>query len=227
MATSEPPRSRRRLLYLYSTRNMVASGLALLGLVLFFLGVVGWVWPFVVVALYLIGVLVVPARRTLDMVGSVGASDLGRALEDLLKRIRNKVPSDIEEKVQAIAATISGVLPRVGQLAPGSQERFVLERTVEDYLPRALQAYVNLPRLYATVHPIQDGKTARQVLGEQLDLLQEQMNEVADAVARNDTDTLLAHGRFLEEKFGRTDLTLGSGDPPRSGQSPGGEAANS
>lgn len=212
MATSDG--GRRRLLYLYSTKNLVGSLLALVGLVLFFTGVIGWVWPLVVIALYLIGVLIVPARKPFDLHSDFRAQDVHRALEDIVKRIHNKVPNDIEQQVTVIASTIEGVLPRVGELAPGSQELFVLQRTVEDYLPTALEAYLNLPRVYATVHPIEGGKTARQVLAEQLDLLKKQMDEVADAVARNDTDKLLAHGRFLEEKFGRKDLTLGSGDAP-------------
>jgi hypothetical protein len=34
------------------------------------------------------------------------------------------------------------------------------------------------------------------------------MNEVADAVHRKDSDALLATGRFLEERFGASPLTL-------------------
>src|SRR5262249_15058401 len=138
--------------------------------------------------LYLIGVLVVPGRRRLDLLGGVvDPGNLRKTLDGIAKRVRGKVPADIQAKVDAIATTVDGVLPRAGQLAPGSQELFVLQRTVEDYLPTSLQAYLNLPRVYASVHPIENGKTARQVLSDQLDLLQQQMNEVADAVAANDT----------------------------------------
>ena len=214
MATSDGDARRpgRLALYLYSNRNIVGSLLGLVGLILFFTGVIGWAWPFVVGALYLIGVLVVPSRRPFDLLGGlVDTHDVRRALAGIVKRVRGNVPKDIQSSVEAIAATIEGILPRVGQLAPGSQELFVLQRTVEDYLPTALEAYLNLPRVYATVHQIQNGKTAKQVLAEQLALLQEQMNEVADAVAANDTDKLLAHGRFLEDKFGHKDLDVGPG----------------
>src|SRR6202171_2909208 len=51
---------RRTTVYLYSTKNLAGSALALVGLVLFFSGVVGALWPVVVVGLYLIGVLVAP-----------------------------------------------------------------------------------------------------------------------------------------------------------------------
>jgi hypothetical protein len=44
------------------------------------------------------------------------------------------------------------------------------------------------------------------------------MDAIADAVNKNDTDRLLAHGRFLEERFGKQDLSItdapGSDEPP-------------
>jgi hypothetical protein len=86
-----------------------------------------------------------------------------------------------------------------------------LQRTVTDYLPGALEPFLRLPRAYATVHPIKDGKTAKQILAGQLDLLQGEMNEISDAVNKNDTDKLLTQARFLEERFGQKDLTLGPG----------------
>jgi hypothetical protein len=41
-----------------------------------------------------------------------------------------------------------------------------------------------------------------------LDLLSSKMDEVADAVHKKDSDALLASGRFLEEKFGPSALSL-------------------
>jgi len=111
-------------------------------------------------------------------------------------------------KVQSIQQVILGILPRSGALPPGSPELFVVQRTATDYLPTALESYLNLPRAYATLHQVQDGKTPRQVLLDQLTLLESKMGEVADDVHRNDTDRLLANGRFLEERFGRSALSL-------------------
>ena len=72
----------------------------------------------------------------------------------------------------------------------------------------ALQAYLNLPRAYATLHKMPNGKTADEVLSDQLTLIGTKMNDVADAVHENDSDALLANGRFLEEKFGASPLAL-------------------
>jgi hypothetical protein len=87
----------------------------------------------------------------------------------------------------------------------------VVGRTATAYLPRALQSYINLPRAYATTHPVVGGKTSQEVLSEQLALLGSKMNGVADAVYKKDSDELLANGRFVEEKFGKSQLTLPAG----------------
>ena len=82
----------------------------------------------------------------------------------------------------------------------------IIRQTVLDYLPETLQNYTNLPPAFANLHPVRNGKTARQLLSEQLDLLDKQMVEVAVDLAKNDTQKLLAHGRFLEAKFSQSDL---------------------
>jgi hypothetical protein len=61
-----------------------------------------------------------------------------------------------------------------------------------------------------------DGRTASQVLLDQLTILDSKVEEVADAVNKNDTDALLANGRFLEDRFGGSALKL-----PATGGAPG------
>ena len=50
------------------------------------------------------------------------------------------------------------------------------------------------------------------MLCDQLDLLGSKMDDVFDAVCRADADALIAHGRFLAEKFASGALAL---DPQR------------
>lgn len=203
-------RRRRVLIYLYSAKNIAGSALALVGLGLFFAGIIGsFVWPFVVVALYGVGALVAPGPSSYDLTStSFDPNDVRQALSRQMNAIRGKVPPEIEAKVQSINDTILSLLPHYGEFPAGSPDLFVVGRTATDYLPRALQSYINLPRAYATTHPVAGGKTSQQVLSEQLDLLGSKMNEVADAVHKKDSDALLANGRFLEEKFGKSQLSL-------------------
>jgi hypothetical protein len=168
-------------------------------------------WPAVVAGLYGIGALVAPKEKSVDLRSAVDPEDLAKSLDRLLRQIHGNVPRDIEHKVQGIATTIAGILPMAAELPPGSQELFILQRTVSDYLPTSLESFMNLPRTYAAVHPLKGTKTAQQVLSDQLDLLQAQMDEVADAAAKSDADRLLAQGRFLEDRFGHSDLTIDPG----------------
>lgn len=200
--------NQRVLLYLYSRKNIVGSLLALVGLVLFFTGIIGALWPVIVIGLYLIGALVTPGNATIDLRSGFDPDDIRHALDSEVKAVSGRVAPDVLAKVQSIEQIILGILPRSGALPPGSPELFVVQRTATDYLPTALESYLNLPRAYATLHRVQDGKTAQQVLIDQLTLLESKMGEVADDVHRNDTDRLLANGRFLEERFGRSALSL-------------------
>jgi hypothetical protein len=212
----DAPRSPGRLIaYLGSMKNITGCAFALIGLVLFFTGVIGDIWFVVVPALYVAGALIAPARpaRTL-FGGTLDPGGVRASLKSLRKDIHSKVPRDVEARVATIAKTIEGILPRAGRLTPGSQDVFILQRTATDYLPTAIRTYMDLPREYADTHAVQDGRTARQVLTDQLDLLAEQMDEVATAVNRNDVDRLLAHGRFLEERFGGSGLSIDGERPP-------------
>jgi hypothetical protein len=203
-------RRRRLLIYLYSSKNIAGCVLALVGLILFFTGIIGsFIWPFVVAGLYAVGALIAPGSGKYDLTSSsFDADDVRQALSKQLNTIHGKVPAEIEAKVQSINDTILGILPHYGEFPAGSPDLFVVGRTATDYLPRALQSYLNLPRVYATTHPVDGGKTSEQVLSAQLDLLGSKLNNVADAVHKKDSDALLANGRFLEEKFGKSQLSL-------------------
>jgi len=76
--------------------------------------------------------------------------------------------------------------------------------TATDYLPEAIGGYLRLPRQFADNRPVDRGKTSLMILIDQLDLLAATMDKVFDAVCRADADALIAHGRFLTEKFGTT-----------------------
>jgi hypothetical protein len=116
-------------------------------------------------------------------------------------------------RVLKIRQIVLGILPRSGKLPPGSPQLFIIDRIATDYLPTSLEAYLNLPRAYATSHRVQDGKTPKDVLLDQLELLENKVNEIADDIHRNDSDRLLANGRFLDERFGQSALSLKP--PPR------------
>ncbi|HKW70746.1 MAG TPA: hypothetical protein VJP81_09210 [Candidatus Dormibacteraeota bacterium] len=212
MAISDPGRIEVNpvLRYIYSGKNIVGSTLALFGLLLFFTHVITAVfWPFVVVAMYAIGAVLSPGPPKVAVSGtSFDPDSIRLSLQRQLNTAQGKLPPSLAAKLQDIADTIMGILPHYADFPPGSPDLFVVGRTATDYLPSALQAYLNLPRAYATLHKMPNGKTADEVLNDQLTLLSSKMDEVADAVHKKDSDALLANGRFLEEKFGASPLAL-------------------
>lgn len=130
-------------------------------------------------------------------------------MDTQVRDITGRVPPEVMARVLKIRQTILRILVRWDNFGPGSAELFVVTRTATDYLPTSLSAYLKLPK--ATQH----GKTAREILVDQLTLLERKMNEIAEDVVRHDLDRLLAHGRFLQERFGRSPLSL---EPPTSSE---------
>jgi hypothetical protein len=202
---------RRALLFLYSTPNIVGSLLGILGLLLFFTGLIGQFWFFIVVGLYAIGVLATPQNPTheLRLQSQLTAEEIREELENLVKSIRKKVSADVLEKVESIKDSILEILPSIVDLSSSDYDIYTIRQTALDYLPETLENYLNLPPAFRRLHPVKAGKTPKQLLLEQLDLLDQEMEEIVQDFYRNDTQRLMAHGRFLEQKFQDTDLWFG------------------
>jgi hypothetical protein len=68
-----------------------------------------------------------------------------------------------------------------------------------------LEHYLNLPPTFARFHPLKNGQTPRQILEEQLTLLEEQLQKMSRDIHAGDAEALLTHSRFLKKKFHRSD----------------------
>jgi hypothetical protein len=201
-------RGQRLLRYLYSNKNLVGSAGGLAGLALYFTGLVGDLWPVVVGGLYGVGALATPPTRTFDLHSGLDPGNLNRAMAEQERRLRGRVPDDVLAAVGRVHGQVREVLERRHALPPGSHDAFVVERTALDYVPTALESYLNLPRGYANRVPVSNGRTPRQILLDQLALLESKLGEVIEAIAKGDTDRLLAHGRFLEDAFAASELDV-------------------
>jgi hypothetical protein len=198
--------------YLYSRRNITGSLLALGGLGLFFTGLLsGPIWAPVVAGLYAIGVLLVPGERKLDLSldSTADASEIRAGLDRLLVGIRDKVAPDIYVHVASIRSSIEATLEATpADLSPSDHNVYLIRQTALDYLPAALSAYLALPRSYAEGRVVASGRTPHDELRDQLKLMAAKMQEVADDLARHDSDRLFANGRFLSEKFAPSSLNV-------------------
>jgi hypothetical protein len=123
-------------------------------------------------------------------------------LDQIDALVAGNVPAAVEARVLRITTTLRETLPRLGELGLGSAMAHDAIQTATSYLPEALGAYLRLPRSFADHRAVSGGKTPLLVLCDQLDLLAAEMDQVFVAVCRADADALVAHGRFLAEKFG-------------------------
>jgi hypothetical protein len=69
-----------------------------------------------------------------------------------------------------------------------------------DYVPGALDHYIALPSDLAS-EPLLDGRSARQVLDEQLALIESRLDEMATRTYRREADGLLSHARFVADSL--------------------------
>ena len=130
------------------------------------------------------------------------------SLSALQGAIVGRVPDMVLARVDRVSTVVRETVPRLGNLGPGSVTAHDVLRTATSYMPEAVNAYLRLPRSFADRRPVSNGKTSLAVLCDQLDLLGSKMDDVFDAVCRADADALIAHGRFLAEKFGSGSLAL-------------------
>ncbi len=145
-------------------------------------------------------------------------TDILAALEELQRSVSGGVvPAVVNSRVTKISQTVRDTMPRLRNVGLQSVEAYSVMATATDYLPEAIGAYTRLPRQWADSRPIDNGKTSLMLLIDQLDLLGATMDAIFDAAVRVDADALIAHGRFLQEKFGHAStggsLNLGDQQP--------------
>ena len=123
-------------------------------------------------------------------------------------RPRRELPTDVQVKVEQIRRKADVLLGYADRFPPFSQDLHIVRQTAAEYLPRTVRAYLALPGdddpVIAT-----SGKTALQELREQLGLMDAKLDEITQALQRNDLDRLAANRRFLEERF---DVRDGEGE---------------
>ena len=127
----------------------------------------------------------------------------------MIRSLQGQVAADLIAKVVSIQASILRTLPAQGAEGDTADPNvYLIRQTALAYLPDAFQTYLKLPRQVAEQRPIADGRTPHDVLLSQLELMDQRLVNVADDMARHDSDALLANGRFLADKFGVSSLRI-------------------
>jgi hypothetical protein len=194
------------LLYLYSTKNIAGCVLALAALGAFFTGFIHDFWPEIVAGAYGIGALAAPGSASFDPVAyerDMTPDEISASLAHFATSIEKLVPADVFALVQSIVTSINGILPMLAVRAASvaDADAFSIRQTALHYLPETIAAYLKMPPAFRSLQPLQDGKTANVVLVEQLKVLDAKMREIAQNLAANNAQALLANGQFLRERF--------------------------
>jgi hypothetical protein len=157
-------------------------------------------------------------RRSGSSTGTTEAARVRSSLDTIMVSIHGRVPADIEARVASIRDSILLTITD-RDLAESATDPniYLIRQTALDYLPEALEGYRSLPERYADEPITSDGRTPHQTLLDQLALMDQKIREVADDIVRQDSDRLLVHGRFLQERFGSSALRVAtpSGKDPK------------
>lgn len=138
----------------------------------------------------------------------ITANEIQQALAQIQAIIEQRLGRDVSAKVEDIQQVIGKTLTYINDINSSDPTVYVVRHTALEYLPETLENYLNLPPDFANHEPLKDGKTAHQLLLEQLELLKQEMRSIANDFHRQDARKLLAHGQFLRQKFGNNDLLL-------------------
>jgi hypothetical protein len=194
-------------LYLYSTGNIVGCLMAIGGLGLFFGGIIHAYWWAIVGGLYGAGVLGWPRRNLAETAlrTDLSAGVLAQQLRKLVDSVAPGLPKEALELLHSIQGTLTELLPRLQELSDrgviSAKDSFTVVETVRRYLPDTLAAYLRLPKYYAQMQPLADGRTASQTLFQQLQVLDSSLKNVAKSAFAGDAEALVTNGQFLQNKF--------------------------
>lgn len=137
--------------------------------------------------------------------GEITIERLQKQMRYHVTSIQGQFPQDIVTLVEDIERLISTILPSIEDITSGNQDVYAIRQTITEYLPEALNNYRILPKDYANNQPLQEGKTARELLREQLIVLKDELEAIAGRLSKDNAQQLMVHGRFLEDKFDKPD----------------------
>jgi hypothetical protein len=156
-----------------------------------------------------------PPDEPAEATGAPGQRDeiteLAGRLTTLVRKVnRNggKMPEGGVPGVRAIEDVLRPLLTYLAANPPTEEELIPVRATLTDYLPTTLDTFLALPKDFAHSHRNRSGRTPATELVEQLHLLHAGVVEYAQSIYAGDAQELSNQGRFLQTKFGRTDLTL-------------------
>lgn len=128
--------------------------------------------------------------------------ELSASIERLLRDQGGRLPPEAVTGIRLLSARIRETNAYLAERdLAGSEFAYLVRQTALDYLPGAVNAYLRLPASLADSAPLEGDKTGKDLLLEQVGMLRTAVEGVLENAARAESQHLLAHGRFLEQKL--------------------------
>ena len=155
------------------------------------------------------------AQTRFDAVSQAVTDPSGDSVEALLRKNQslileiNSSAGDLPTIGVVLARAVTDTIREV--LTSGDADRLdigvrvAINGTLTDYLPGSIRAYVGAVRASSSTT---NEETATDSLVEQLTTLRRSVEQLAQASRARDMQALQVHGRFLEDKFGESELDL-------------------
>lgn len=119
-------------------------------------------------------------------------------------QLEQRLPGEARAQLVALDLRTKEALSHLEkQGQTGSQAAYSVRAIRAEYAQASVQAYLNLPRTRADTAPIDGGKTGKDLLIEQLDMLLNAVQDILDGTLKAGGQELLTQQRFLEERFGK------------------------
>ena len=120
------------------------------------------------------------------------------------KYLQRQVSQTVYDKIMRIHSLFEEVLPQISRDNIAlDYDAYTLRQTAVEYFPETVNTYLSLPARQAREYRLSDGKTAEENLLEQLTLIEDTMEDVADSLYENDAQRVQIQGRFLADRLER------------------------
>ncbi len=130
--------------------------------------------------------------------------DLASEFDQLVDRIAARLPAETLEELHAIKGSLTHLLPKLVAIQSegslGQEDLFFIQQTIVRYLPDASAPYFAIPVDQQDSPLLEQGKTPKQVLREQFQMIRDKLRELEERIVRADAQKLAQHKRFLERK---------------------------
>ena len=120
-----------------------------------------------------------------------------------LRRAGGVLPTILTSRINQICDLLHTVLTTAEQQGASTEQRYLLNAMITDYLPSPMRSFLALPETDR-----EDASRSTTVFSDQLGILEETIRDLLNQVRIGAIEELSTHGRFLAEKFAAPSLRL-------------------